>query len=143
MKYKRRILITGGAGNVGGSLATRLAQDPENYVVVVEIRASGSKSGDVLYFGTSQIFALTVGKHKEVTVNLQLTSTPDIADGSSPEGAVSIVGLKTSLGKGDAGRNAHPRHFTHGQLCKCRDVLLTGQFLLPVNGIRAKRQEQQ
>ena len=31
---KRKILITGGAGNVGGSLARRLTSDPENEVVL-------------------------------------------------------------------------------------------------------------
>ena len=37
-----KILITGGAGNVGGSLARRLVQDPENYVVIVDNFFTGS-----------------------------------------------------------------------------------------------------
>lgn len=39
-----RILITGGAGNVGGSLARRLASNPDNYVVIVDNLLTGSKS---------------------------------------------------------------------------------------------------
>ena len=44
MKYKRTILVTGGAGNVGGSLASRLVSDPENYVVVVDDLTTGERS---------------------------------------------------------------------------------------------------
>lgn len=40
---KRKILITGGAGNVGGSLARRLVSDPDNYVVVVDNLLTGSR----------------------------------------------------------------------------------------------------
>lgn len=40
---KRNILITGGAGNVGGSLARRLVTDPENFVVVVDNLLTGSR----------------------------------------------------------------------------------------------------
>ncbi len=39
-----RILITGGAGNVGGSLARRLVANPDNYVVIVDNLLTGSKS---------------------------------------------------------------------------------------------------
>lgn len=42
--YKRSILVTGGAGNVGGAVATRLVSDPENYVVVVDDLSTGSVS---------------------------------------------------------------------------------------------------
>jgi UDP-glucose 4-epimerase len=38
---KRRILITGGAGNIGGSLSRRLASDPDNEVVVVDSLLTG------------------------------------------------------------------------------------------------------
>lgn len=38
----RKILITGGAGNVGGSLACCLTQSPENEVVVVDSLVTGS-----------------------------------------------------------------------------------------------------
>lgn len=38
----RKVLITGGAGNVGGSLARRLASRPENFVVVVDNLSTGS-----------------------------------------------------------------------------------------------------
>lgn len=41
---KRTILVTGGAGNVGGSLARRLAQNPDNYVVIVDNLLTGSRS---------------------------------------------------------------------------------------------------
>lgn len=39
---KRNILITGGAGNVAGSLAVRLCQNPENRVIVVDNLSTGS-----------------------------------------------------------------------------------------------------
>ncbi len=38
----RKILITGGAGNIGGSLARRLVQDSGNYVVIVDNLLTGS-----------------------------------------------------------------------------------------------------
>jgi len=38
----RKILITGGAGNIGGSLARRLVQDPGNTVVIVDNLLTGS-----------------------------------------------------------------------------------------------------
>ena len=37
----RKILITGGAGNVGGSLANRLIQNAENFVVIVDNLLTG------------------------------------------------------------------------------------------------------
>ena len=37
-----KILITGGAGNIGASLARLLVQDPENYVVIVDNFSTGS-----------------------------------------------------------------------------------------------------
>lgn len=40
--YKRRILVTGGAGNIGGALATRLAADGSNYVVIADNLSTGS-----------------------------------------------------------------------------------------------------
>jgi len=42
MHNQRRILITGGAGNIGGALAGRLAEDPENHVVIVDDLSTGS-----------------------------------------------------------------------------------------------------
>ncbi|MCC9655464.1 NAD-dependent epimerase/dehydratase family protein [Rhodopirellula halodulae] len=41
---QRKILITGGAGNVGGSLACRLAESPQNEVVVVDNLVTGDRS---------------------------------------------------------------------------------------------------
>lgn len=41
-KYKRKILITGGAGNIGGSLAKRLVADDSNYVVIADNLLTGS-----------------------------------------------------------------------------------------------------
>jgi UDP-glucose 4-epimerase len=41
---QRKILITGGAGNVGGSLACRLAESPYNEVVVVDNLVTGDRS---------------------------------------------------------------------------------------------------
>ncbi|HUH75457.1 MAG TPA: NAD-dependent epimerase/dehydratase family protein [Chitinophagales bacterium] len=40
----RKILITGGAGNVAGSLAARLVQDKNNYVVIVDNLLTGCVS---------------------------------------------------------------------------------------------------
>jgi UDP-glucose 4-epimerase len=42
--YSRRILITGGAGHVGGSLARKLVTDPENYVVIVDNLSTGCRT---------------------------------------------------------------------------------------------------
>src|SRR5256885_1332031 len=41
---KRKILITGGAGFIGSSLAERLARDPDNYIVIVDNLLTGSAS---------------------------------------------------------------------------------------------------
>ncbi|MCX6319800.1 MAG: NAD-dependent epimerase/dehydratase family protein [Bacteroidetes bacterium] len=38
----RNILVTGGAGNVGGALAKKLVQDPDNFVVIVDNLTTGS-----------------------------------------------------------------------------------------------------
>jgi UDP-glucuronate decarboxylase len=43
-KYKKNILITGGCGNVGGSLARRLVQDPGNHITIVDNLITGSKN---------------------------------------------------------------------------------------------------
>lgn len=40
----RKILITGGAGFIGSSLAERLARDPDNYVVIVDNLLTGTHS---------------------------------------------------------------------------------------------------
>lgn len=39
---KRKILITGGAGFIGSSLADRLSRDPDNYIVIVDNLLTGS-----------------------------------------------------------------------------------------------------
>jgi UDP-glucuronate decarboxylase len=39
---KRKILVTGGAGNIGGSLARRLVRNPDNFVVIVDSMLTGS-----------------------------------------------------------------------------------------------------
>jgi len=44
MAVQKKILITGGAGNIGSSLATKLLADPSNYVVVVDNLSTGSRS---------------------------------------------------------------------------------------------------
>ena len=41
--YKRKILITGGAGNVGSSLANRLVDNPENEITIVDNLLTGTK----------------------------------------------------------------------------------------------------
>jgi nucleoside-diphosphate-sugar epimerase len=40
----RNILVTGGAGNVGGSLVKRLVQNENNFVVIIDNLVTGSKS---------------------------------------------------------------------------------------------------
>lgn len=40
----RKILVTGGAGFIGSALATRLAKDPDNFVVVVDSYLTGKQS---------------------------------------------------------------------------------------------------
>ncbi len=40
----RKILVTGGAGFIGSSIADRLAKDPENFVVIVDSLLTGSIS---------------------------------------------------------------------------------------------------
>jgi len=39
---KRKILVTGGAGNVGGSLARRLVENEDNFVVIIDNLLTGS-----------------------------------------------------------------------------------------------------
>ena len=39
----RTILVTGGAGNVGGSLVNKLVQDPDNFVVIMDDLSTGGK----------------------------------------------------------------------------------------------------
>ena len=41
---KRKILVTGGAGFIGSSLAERLCQNTENFVVIVDNLLTGSLS---------------------------------------------------------------------------------------------------
>ena len=38
----RRILITGGAGNIGGSLARRLVENPNNFVTIIDNLITGN-----------------------------------------------------------------------------------------------------
>jgi len=40
---KRTILVTGGAGNIGGALVSRLTENPDNYVVVVDSLITGKR----------------------------------------------------------------------------------------------------
>jgi UDP-glucuronate decarboxylase len=42
MQYKNTILVTGGAGFIGSNMAERLAQDPENLVVIVDNLSTGA-----------------------------------------------------------------------------------------------------
>lgn len=39
---QRNILVTGGAGNVGGSLCSKLVESPDNFVIVVDNLSTGS-----------------------------------------------------------------------------------------------------
>lgn len=42
LEYPTRILVTGGAGNVGSALVERLIQDDNNYVIIVDNLTTGS-----------------------------------------------------------------------------------------------------
>ncbi len=42
LQYRNRILITGGAGNVGSALVQRLIQDADNFVIIVDNLSTGS-----------------------------------------------------------------------------------------------------
>ena len=42
MVYRQSILVTGGAGNVGGALARRLTERPDTFVVIVDDLSTGS-----------------------------------------------------------------------------------------------------
>ena len=42
LQYANRILVTGGAGNVGSALVERLIQDQNNFVIVVDNLFTGS-----------------------------------------------------------------------------------------------------
>lgn len=42
LEYKNRILVTGGAGNVGSALVERLIKDPDNFVIVVDNLFTGT-----------------------------------------------------------------------------------------------------
>ncbi len=42
MKYKRKILITGGAGFIGSALVEKFIENPENFVVIVDNLSTGN-----------------------------------------------------------------------------------------------------
>jgi nucleoside-diphosphate-sugar epimerase len=42
LNIKRKILVTGGAGFIGSAVAEKLAENPENYVVIVDNFLTGS-----------------------------------------------------------------------------------------------------
>ena len=63
----RKILITGGAGFIGSSLAERLARDPDNFIVIVDNLLTGSHSKDV-----SAKIAPLIRKGKNVTTGVML-----------------------------------------------------------------------
>lgn len=66
---KRKILITGGAGNVGGGLAKRLVKDESNFVVVFDDLSTGSinKISDILQLPNFKFIKGDVNSHADIS----------------------------------------------------------------------------
>lgn len=68
----RKILITGGAGNVGGSLADALAEDPQNEVVVVDNLATSNAGKRAPHYSYPVRFIRAdVNNHSEIAAIMQ------------------------------------------------------------------------
>lgn len=64
--YKRRILITGGAGFIASSLAEKLAADPENLVVIVDNLSTGDIGKLPQLSENLRFIKADVNKYKEI-----------------------------------------------------------------------------
>jgi len=64
----RKILVTGGAGFIGSALATRLATDPDNFVVVVDSFLTGRKNNLSQFKGVnSKIIKCDVNDFRDIS----------------------------------------------------------------------------
>lgn len=65
----RKILITGGAGNVGGSLAKKLVAHPDNFVVIVDDLSTGSisKLPDNVKYGNYKFIKADVNSFNDIS----------------------------------------------------------------------------
>lgn len=65
---KRNILVTGGAGFIGSSIAERLASEPENMVVIADNLRTGEmrKLPDVHTFPNSRFIKCDVNKYEDI-----------------------------------------------------------------------------
>jgi UDP-glucuronate decarboxylase len=68
MKPNVNILITGGAGNVGGALARKLASNPNNYVVIIDDLSTGNLLNlPALNYNNWQFIKADVNNMKDVS----------------------------------------------------------------------------
>ncbi len=63
----------------------------EQLVVVIEVKEGLEKSSRAMYFGMSDAFTLEPGKHTEVSVDLQLSSTPKKPEGVNSDAVLTIL----------------------------------------------------
>ncbi|HEY3402707.1 MAG TPA: NAD-dependent epimerase/dehydratase family protein [Ohtaekwangia sp.] len=63
----KKILITGGAGNIGGSLAKRLVEDDDNFVVIVDNMLTGDVSKLPLQKENWKFIKCDVNNYKDIS----------------------------------------------------------------------------
>ncbi len=71
---KRNILITGGAGNIGSSLAKKLVQDSDNYVVIIDNLVTGTMDNLPLPLTNWRFVKGNVNTYKDISPIMSSTS---------------------------------------------------------------------
>jgi len=67
-EIKNKILVTGGAGFIGSALAEKLAENPENYVVIVDSLLTGStKKIPVSDYGNLRFIKCDANNYKDIS----------------------------------------------------------------------------